>query len=160
MWCIASLFAVHPLVRYSTDHSWVLYLLCGLTSLLSSLSWGILFLRLLYTAQRTVMSCRLQCFAHCAMQCNVFGARGDFLVVGTHVRYYQCSCSALQCKQCWWHTCAIRGEQQLSALHYQGPDIEATILIAADITSSSNRLANLYKISRFLAENWKIWRIH
>ena len=50
------------------------------------LGWGILFLN--FYQQHTVISALS--IVHCAVQC-LFGAWGDFLVVGTHVRYYQCT---------------------------------------------------------------------
>ena len=96
-----------------------------------------------------------------AVQClwglGGFSRGGDTrALLPVHCSELQCTiASALKCTTVhwWWHTCAIRGEQQLSALHYQRPDIEATILILADITSSSNKLASLLNISRFWAEN-------
>ena len=107
--------------------------------------------RLLFTAQCTAMSC----FSHCAQaleRCSAmsWGLSGDFLVVATHVRYYQRATVQYAATLLhWWHTCAIRGEHQLSAPH-QRPDIEATIL-PGDITSSSN--GNLKNIGKFLKEN-------
>ena len=107
--------------------------------------------RLLFTAHCPAMGC----FSHCAPaweRCSAmsWGLSGDFLVVATHVRYYQRATVQYAATLLhWWHTCAIRGEHQLSAPH-QRPDIEATIL-PGDITSSSN--GNLKNIGKFLKEN-------
>ena len=93
------------------------------------LGWGILFLN--FYQQHTVISALS--IVHCAVQC-LFGAWGGFSRGGDTRALLPVHYTALQ----WWHTCAIRGEQQLSAFH-QRPDIEATILLP-DITSSSDRL--------------------
>ena len=129
--------------------SWVLYLLCSLISLLSAVSWGILSSSLYSTVRRHELLFPL-CSNLRTMQCNVLGAFGGFSRGATHVRYYQRATVQYAATLLhWWHTCAIRGEHQLSAPH-QRPDIEATIL-PGDITSSSN--GNLKNIGKFLKEN-------
>ena len=98
---LSGVFAAHTCVASNItcalfDHSWVLYLLCSLISLLSAVSWGILSSSLYSTVR-----CHQLLFPLCSslrtMQCNVLGAFGGFSRGGDTRALLPESYSAVRC---------------------------------------------------------------